>query len=344
MLAVSTTAVGQTIIYVSSLTNHELLRYDIETGAYIDTFIPVSSNGPLNEPHGSIERRSDVLVSSFASDQVLRFDRQTGDFIDVFVDSGVGIDAPVLLRNGPDGYLYLSSQACDEIYRFCADGQLRDVFVTAGAGGLDGPSGYDFGPDGRLYVASRYSGEILEYDAATGGFIESVADTSDGLTAGTTFGAAFGDNGDLYFVSANQVFRYDPIADSIVTSIPFGFPIGVEAGLPGTVLAASSGNLFAIDATDNSATGPLLTGPSLGTLNFFHLPGESPLVTADADCDGAITLTDFVSLLDCMNGPDQPPSPAPPVTSDLCLLWFDGDNDNDVDLQDAAPISVRLTP
>lgn len=223
------------IVYVSSLSNHEILRYDGDTGVFIDTFIPVSSNGPLDQPHGTLERPTDLLVSSFGTDQVLRFDRTTGEFLDVFIDATTGINNPVVMRYGPDGYLYLSSQASDEIYRFCHDGQMLDVFVAAGAGGLDGPSGFDFGDDGRLYVASRFSGEILSYDAATGGFIESVANPGDGLSVGNTFGAAFGDNGDLYFASANQIFRYDPDTSSIVATIPLGFPIGVESGPPGAI-------------------------------------------------------------------------------------------------------------
>ncbi|CAN0355908.1 unnamed protein product, partial [Ectocarpus sp. 4 AP-2014] len=103
---------------------------------------------------------------------------------------------------GPDENLYVASQLSDEVLRYDSQtGQLIDAFITAGSGGLSGPSGIAFGPDGRLYVSGRYGGNVIAYDGTTGAFDEVIADAGDGLSTGTTFGLAFGENGDLYFAS-----------------------------------------------------------------------------------------------------------------------------------------------
>jgi len=340
-----TRAGSANLFYVSSLSNDEVLRYDAGTGLFIDTFIPASSNGRLDQPHGIIERESDVLVASFGTDQVLRFDRNTGAFLDVFIDATTGINNPVYLRYGPDGYFYVSSQVTDEIYRFCPDGQLLDVFIPAGSGGLDGPSGIAFGTDGRLYVAGRFSGSVLAYDASTGGFIETVMDTVDGLGTGNTFGLAFGGNGDLYVVSAGQVFRYDLDTASVIATVPVAGPIGLEPGGPnGGVIVASAGNLRAIDGQDNSVSSPLLSGGVINTLNFFHQTSPPPPVTADIDCDGIVGLIDLAALVDCLAGPGVAPAPTGGLAAGDCLRTFDGDHDGDIDLGDAAVFAVLVAP
>lgn len=259
------------VLYVSSDFNHEVLRYDDVSGAYLDTFISAGSGG-LAEPHGILERCTDLLVASFGTDQILRFDLLSGVFIDVFVDSTTGLDNPVTLRYGPDDRIYIASQGSDEILRCNRDGSSLAAFISAGSGGLDGPSGFAFAPDGRLYVAGRFSANVIAYDASTGAFIEVIADSGDGLASGTTFGATLGDNGDLYFASNNTVYRYDLESDSIVATIPIAFPIGLETGGSGGVFVATGNNLRRINTTDNSVSGPLLTGGSINVLNFFRFP------------------------------------------------------------------------
>lgn len=52
------------VLYVSSDFNHEVPRYNAATGQFQQTFIPVGANGPLDQPHGILERDADVLVAS----------------------------------------------------------------------------------------------------------------------------------------------------------------------------------------------------------------------------------------------------------------------------------------
>jgi WD40 repeat protein len=320
------------VLYVSSDFGHEVLRYDATTGQYIDTFVSAAAATGLNQPHGILDRGTDVLVASFGTDQVLRYDRNTGALLGVFIDSTSGLNDPVYILVGPDGNLYVSSQASDEVLRYDSSGTLIDAFVSAGAGGLDGPSGMAFGPDGRFYVAGRYSADVIVYDGATGAFDEVLVDSTDGLASGNTFGLQFGDNGDLYFVSNNLLFRYDVDTDSIVTTIGFGFPIGLEPGPSGGIFVADNNNLSIVNTGDNSVSGSFLTGGSINLLNFFHFSNvQVPGMVGDSDCDGDIDLDDYASMHDCLAGPDT----VPPVMSPDCLDIFDADTDGDVDLADA---------
>ncbi len=287
-------SVAGQVVYVSSLNDDAVLRYDADSGVFIDTFV-TSGSGGLDEPHGSLERCADVLVCSFATDQVLRYDRATGAFIDVFIDNTDGLDNPVSIQHGPDGNLYVSSQGSDEILRYTPDGVFIDVFVTNRAV-LDGPSGFAFGPDGRWYVAGRFSGNVIAYDGTTGAFDALIADTTDGLGAGSTFGLMIGSNDDVYVVSDNAVWRYDLDTAAFVATIPLAFPIGMGPGPNGEIIVANSNNLFSIDPVTDVVSPALLSGGVISTLNFFRYEGAvggpdcgAPVPTASAW--GLIVLT-----------------------------------------------------
>lgn len=276
------------VVFVSSLGTDEVLRYDFQTGAYQTTLIPAQSGG-LAEPHGLLDRGGDLLVTSFGSDQVLRYDRTTGAYLGIFIDASTGLDAPTCMAVGPDGNLYITSQVSDEILRYAPDGAFIDDFVPAGSGGLDGPSGLAFGPDGRHYVCSRYSAQVIAYDGQTGAFSETIADSSDGLGAGTTFGLAFDDAGDLYFASNGRVYRYNLTSNSIVGSVSAGFPIGLERGPDGAVYVATGNNLRRYIAATNTLSAPLLSGGAISTLNFFHFAsGHCILCRGDFDLSGRV--------------------------------------------------------
>lgn len=320
------------ILYASSDFGHEVLRYDATTGDFIDTFVSAAAATGLDQPHGVLDRGTDVLVASFGTDQVLQYDRDTGALLGVFIGSASGLNDPVYILVGPDDNLYVSSQASDEVLRYDSDGTFIDAFITAGSGGLDGPSGMAFGPDGRFYVAGRYSADVIVYDGATGAFDEVLVDSSDGLASGNTFGLQFGDNGDLYVASNSAVFRYDFDTSSIVASINFGFPIGLEPGPSGGMFVANANNLSFIDTGDNSVTGPFLSGGSINLLNFFHFSDiQVPGAVGDSDCDGDIDLNDYALLNECLAGPEV----APPAMSPDCVDVFDSDSDGDIDLADA---------
>ena len=109
------------------------------------------------------------------------------------------------------------------------------------------------------------------YDGATGAFLETLADSSDGL-GGETFGLNFADNGDLAFVSNGSLFHYDFAGGLLSGPLAIGgFPIGVEPGPAGGLFVAAGNNLRFVDTNDYSLGGDFLgPGGTISTLNFFH--------------------------------------------------------------------------
>jgi DNA-binding beta-propeller fold protein YncE len=161
---------------VTSGGTNSVLRYDGQTGAYLEIFIS-SGSGGLSMPTGlAFGPDGHVYVASFGSSKILRYDGHTGAFLDVFVPTGTGgLARPQTPVFGPDGYLYVAGNG--RILRFHATtGKLIDIFVDPESGGLQGVEGMAFGPDGHLYVSSnsRGQGSIRRYDGSTGRFLDSL--------------------------------------------------------------------------------------------------------------------------------------------------------------------------
>ena len=92
------------------------------------------------------------------------------------------------MQVGPDGGMYVTGFASNDIFRYDRDGTGGSPFVTAGAGGLSGPRRMAFGPDGHLYVASAGNDKVLKYDGETG---ESLGAFIDGGRLKTPNGLLF---------------------------------------------------------------------------------------------------------------------------------------------------------
>ena len=165
-------------LYVCSDYSHEVLRYNGQTGAFMDAFVPAHSGG-LTQARDLQFWGDSLYVSSSGTDNILRYDANTGAYIGVFASS-VHLDNPQDMALGPDALLYVSSGVTDSVVRFnMQTGNFVDVFVPPNSGGLDNPNGLAFGPDGDLLVASNLTNNVLRYDGKTGAFIGVFA--SEGL-------------------------------------------------------------------------------------------------------------------------------------------------------------------
>ena len=77
-------------LYVASFKTNSVLRYDGQTGKFIDSFFP-SGSGGLEDPTGiTFGPDNNLYVNSHRNNRILRDDGQTGAFIDVFVPPGSG--------------------------------------------------------------------------------------------------------------------------------------------------------------------------------------------------------------------------------------------------------------
>jgi len=198
-----------------------ILRFDGNTGKYIDTFANEGNELDCAEGDAIIGPDANLYVTNFSpgridqvegsKDSVLRYDPNTGKFIDVFIAPSPELDGPHGLAFGPDGNFYVSTRFTNSVLRYDGKtGEFIEEFVKSGSGGLSDASRIVFRPDGKLYVLGLQNANVLRYDGKTGEFIdEFVKSGSGGLTRPHDF--VFGPDGNLYVSSFpnNAVLRYD---------------------------------------------------------------------------------------------------------------------------------------
>ena len=154
-------------LYVGSADTNQVLRYNINTGLFIDVFASGGAEALTFGPDGNL-----YVLDDFGR-QVLRFDSVTGDplpapgqFGAVFIPQGSGgLLVPRGFTFGPNGNLYVSDEIGNKVLRYNgATGAFIDEFVIVGN---EVPLGnlFDltFGPDGNLYVNT--GGQVLRYEA-----------------------------------------------------------------------------------------------------------------------------------------------------------------------------------
>lgn len=172
-------------LYVSSFDSDAILRYDGQTGAFVDVFVPAGAGG-LDGPDAGMVFGPDghLYVPGYYSNSIPRYDGATGMPLGDFVAGGMLDNPRTLVFHGD--HLYVANEGSDEVLRYdAATGAFVDVFVAAGAGGLAGPAGMVFGPDGVLHVASIENNQILRFDAAGAALPALVDAVAGGIAAPT---------------------------------------------------------------------------------------------------------------------------------------------------------------
>lgn len=127
-------------LYVCSSSTNKVLRYNGQTGAFMDVF--ASGDGtPLSGPSALVfGPDGDLYVGSFGTNLVLRYDGLTGVYLGIFA-SGEGnpLSGVTDLAFGPDGHLYVSNLNFDDVLRFNGTtGAYIGEFAVGG--GLDQPT------------------------------------------------------------------------------------------------------------------------------------------------------------------------------------------------------------
>lgn len=293
---------------VSNSRGDDLVRYDQETGAFVDTFVAKSTGKLLHPDSMGIGPDGALYVSSGDKPEnsaIVRFNAETGTFEDEFA-KGNGLHRPYGFAFGSDAKLYVASFLSDEILRYDANnGTFIDSFKKGDGmpGGLNGPNGLAFGPDGKLYVTTEgtvaVNGEatfpglpsqVLQIDIATGNmsvFIDQPAMGSGGLGYVSLLGIVFEKNCTTQcriYVSdfANDIRVYDwpsgMLASSISTNYTKTMPSSNNLG---SVTIGENGNIFTCGFEATSAVGTVLRFDASGMPS--PATGKSDAIFVDAD-------------------------------------------------------------
>lgn len=234
----------------------------------------LDGNGLVARFTPSLTDRRDFLVQDSANDAVLRINAVTGAVEDVLVESGSGgLDTPHNPTIGPDGALYVFSNA-DTILRYDGvTGEFIDTFVPRGTAGLAG-SKMVFGPDGNLYTANPALGKVLRFSGGTGEFL-GVAAQGNGIRRAC--GIAFDDQGILLVLDADssgssltdRILRFDGITGAFLGEFVAGgnlgdacdFAVGPDGDL--FVTDVHFADIRRFDGTTGAFEGSFASGPPL---------------------------------------------------------------------------------
>jgi hypothetical protein len=291
-------------LYVASGNTDQVLRYDAQTGAFVDVAFAHGDAGVVLDTPWAMAFGPDgrLYVGGRRSDNVLRYDPAMGT-VEEYIAAGGAVRAPAGLTFGSDGLLYVAnsdfgptddSPLQDQVVRFQgpaggSPGQFVDVFVARGDNGLDSPNGLLFDGD-VLYVCNTRGDSVHRYDRATGAFQGVfVAQNSGGLDTPSHLAVR---SGYLYVTSQStrQLLRYNA-ADG-------GFVDAPAAPVSGGFAFDQSGNVYGGNVSTASASGILRYGPASQAVFTVRLsnPSASPVSVSFATADGtAVAGADYLA-------------------------------------------------
>jgi hypothetical protein len=161
--------------------NGEILSFDLNTGVFINKFVPGSNVNAPYAPRGMVMGPNNVLyvadVGGFDGVHPGRIARynSSGTYLGNVVTTGLSVPFyPMAMVVGPDGFLYVSGvgdwsvgSINGYIFRFQFNAgtqnyQYLSTIVSSTAAnyyspGLHSPEGIVFGPNGNIYVTSFYA-------------------------------------------------------------------------------------------------------------------------------------------------------------------------------------------
>ena len=121
--------------YVGMYAASAVARFNGQTGAFVDDFVPSGSGGLRNTTAIVFAPDGSLLVSS-DSGQVKRYHGQTGQYLGDFA-ADISMTNPNELHFGPGGDLFVSHGVTNTIKRFDGtSGAFLGDFIVPGSGGL----------------------------------------------------------------------------------------------------------------------------------------------------------------------------------------------------------------
>ncbi len=206
---------------------------------------PLAANAATTLQDVSIVQQ--ILVAGRNNDSLLGYDLGSGDYRGPFVASlSGGLDAPYGVAFGPDGRLYIASNATHSVLRY--DGQtgaFLDAFIPSGYAGMENPWDVAFGPEGDLYVSCPSTDRVLRFQGATGALVGFYAHNQHLLSP---TGLAFAPDGSLLVCGhvSDNVVRFNRESRAYIEEFVSGKsggldgPIGICTGPDGNLYVAST--------------------------------------------------------------------------------------------------------
>jgi hypothetical protein len=199
------------LLYVCSESASSVLRFNVTTGAYVDTYV-----GGVNSPTGiTFDASGNALIANFDTDSVSKY-TPGGASAGYLVSPGAGgLNGPdVGTVIGPGNVLYVPSFNTHSVIKYDAtSGANLGYFVTPGFGGLTQPRTILF-RNNKVWVASDSGNKVLRYNM-DGSFVDEFVTSGSGGLSGAS-GMAFGEDGFLYVSSwrNNLVLKYSELDGS----------------------------------------------------------------------------------------------------------------------------------
>ena len=273
-------------LLVSSREGGDILRYNVNTGNFVDVFIPAQASG-INVSYGmTLGPDGNLYVTTGSTEtypnedpRVLKFDSNTGEYLGTFA-SNIEMRGPTDVAFGPDGNLYVSDGLASKVFRFDGKtGESLGVFATGNIN--DNFRGLAWGPDGNLYVGPL-QGYIDKFDGATGASL-GIFPTPP---AGTMHNVTFGPDGLLYGSDyfGSSVYAYDIVTGELVKSFDgLNGALGMIFSDDGDLFVANYFNYEIIKFDINSgSSGTVFADASTlsGPVDFVLLPIPEPSTNA----------------------------------------------------------------
>ena len=166
-------------LYVASFNSDAVLRYDGQTGAFIDFFVTAGQGG-LNGPDAGMLFGPDghLYVPSFNNNRIIRYNGTSGANLGVFANQTSGLNQPRAMLFRPNGDLWVSSSGSGQILAYDSSGAfLRQVIAMRQV------TGFAIHPkDQLLYAATSRGDRVRTFDPTSGALIQTfIPGGSDGM-------------------------------------------------------------------------------------------------------------------------------------------------------------------
>lgn len=212
-------------MYVGSEYTDQVLRYNADTGQFVDVFVAAGSG--TDGPHGLTfgpDANGDTVPELYVSGRnnatVVRYDGVTGQPLGTFVASrSGGLKTPEGLTFDPsESYLLVTSTTtggAGDILKY--DAATGAFIGVAASFGLNTPKDVKFGPDGLIYVASGGNDRIIRY-TESGSYVDDFVPAGSG-GMDDPYRLAFDSAGDLFVTAlgSNQILRFGSQNEAVFT-------------------------------------------------------------------------------------------------------------------------------